>query len=391
MPQKYLCGYDDTVIIVSHDRSFLNEVATDIIHYHLRDLKYYPGNFDAFEKAREDRLSQLSATQESIDRKRAHIEASIGKMKGAMARNSRDEKRGKLVTSRERKLERLGAEKTLDGKKFNCQTNSQKTGAARRVGSVNDNAGGWVKGKMSAAAITEASERELVFNFPAGAPLATRGPVVQLSEASFAYAAGGRQVLSGVTLDVTLGSRIAVLGRNGSGKSTLLGLIAGTLEATGGETHRARQLRVASFTQHHVDSLRMDVTPLAHMVAAFPAAKEFDLRSHLGAFGITGGLALQRVSALSGGQKSRVVFATITWARPQLLIMDEPTNHLDFESIAALTKGLREFAGGVVVVSHDAALLTDVCSELIVVSGGTAARFEGGVEGYKRALLAGEL
>jgi ATP-binding cassette subfamily F protein 3 len=148
------------------------------------------------------------------------------------------------------------------------------------------------------------------------------------------------------------------------GKSTLLELLVGNLEPSKGEIYRSHKLRIGYFTQHHVDQLNLNTTSLEHMMTMFKEVKEQQIRAHLGAFGIGGKLAVQKMSTLSGGQKSRVVFAQITFQEPHILILDEPTNHLDFDSIKALTDAISEFEGAVIIVSHDQSLISKVANEL---------------------------
>lgn len=177
-------------------------------------------------------------------------------------------------------------------------------------------------------------------------------------------------------------SKVAILGQNGSGKSTLLGLIYGTLEATRGEVIRHHNLRIAYFTQHHVDQLDLSVCALDYMMEKFPGTKELDMRAFLGSFGVKGDLALKPMHLLSGGEKSRVVFAALTFTFPNVLILDEPTNHLDMDTITALVDALNNFDGAVVLVSHDQSLIASIATDLWFVKDGLVARFEGEMEDY---------
>jgi len=219
----------------------------------------------------------------------------------------------------------------------------------------------------------EAPEKKISFEFPADASLGTLGPVLQLKEVSFGYP-GGKTLFSNVSLSATAESRIALLGLNGSGKSTLINLIRGALQPTKGEIFRHHNLKMAYFSQHHVDQLNLQETPLQHLAKMFPNAKEQELRAHLGSFGL-GKFALQPIGTLSGGQQSRVAFAQITFQHPHLLVLDEPTNHLDFDTISGLTEALENFEGGILMVSHHLGLISEVAKEVWVVASGQVKKY----------------
>ena len=447
--QAYLNTYQGCVIVVSHDRAFLNAVCTDIIHFHQQQLFYYPGNYDAFKKAREDKLAKNVHTQHSLDKQRQKWEEGIKKMSQMAHKNVKDQKRGSQVAQRRKKLLKWGQQKTDDGKKWNCQKHS-----GMRPGSINENAGGWKDGKMSRRSLIEAPPPKFTFNFPADFPVQGGGPLLQMRDVSFSYppatpeeaaararpspvvaivgegvtgsdaGAGGvvepdphgattpasslsggwgrrsqamgakrgrkgkkkagvalvprrgPHLLNDITLDVACRSRIGILGANGAGKSTLLNLLFGKLKPSKGEVLRHRNLKIAMFNQHHVDQLDLNLTPLQHMMATYPGTKKMDVRSHLGAFGLGGPLCLRPIGTLSGGQRSRVVFATITFTNPHILIADEPTNHLDFDAQTALEDALKTFDGGIILVSHSQSLITNVCNVLYEVRRGWVRRVE---------------
>jgi len=417
--QAFLSMYDGCVVVVSHDRAFLNAVATHIIHFHHMQLFYYPGNYDAFEKARGDKLTKNVHTQHSLDRQRAKWEEGIKKMEQAARRNVKDQKRGSQVAQRRKKLLKWGQQKTDDGKKWNCQKHGY------RPGSTNENAAGWGKNrKMQRRSLVEAPPAKFTFSFPADIPVQGGGPLLQLRDVSFSYPPatpeeaaarkralenpvvaevgskhskkrGGRggkrgrkgnkapvveaprpHLLNNMTLDIACRSRLGVLGANGAGKSTLLKLLNGELTPCSGEVKRHPRLKVATFAQHHVNQLELALTPLQHMCKTYPLAKEQELRNHLGGFGLGGGLALRPIGTMSGGQKSRVVFATLTYTNPHILILDEPTNHLDFVALKALMDALKGFDGGVILVSHSQELISNVCNVLVEVRKGRATRLE---------------
>jgi len=187
---------------------------------------------------------------------------------------------------------------------------------------------------------------------------------------------------------VDLQSRIALVGPNGVGKSTLLKLMSGQLKETTGYVHRHRNLRIARFSQHHVDQLVMEQTPLQYFGTLFKDPNPQDVRQHLARFGLTGKLPLHPIASLSGGQKSRVALAELAWKLPHILLLDEPTNHLDMEMIESLGTALEEFEGGIVLVSHNQRLIELVCNELWVCNrDGTVKRFEGEFLDYKKMVI----
>ncbi len=232
--QDYLFSYEGTIIVVSHDREFLNHVVTDIIHFHKKQLLYYPNcNFDDFEQVMNEKKLKKLRLQENLDKHRQHIKESIQKMESAASKNVKDEKRQTQIASRKKKLCRMGMEKTEDGKKFNAQKHS------RRLGSVNDNAGGWKNGKMSAGSLVERDDPSYKFKFPCSEPIGVYGPVLQLKEIAFAYqqpkrtgtvplasrtasrTVGNNQtmLLQDVSMSLDMKSRIALVGSNGAGNS----------------------------------------------------------------------------------------------------------------------------------------------------------------------------
>jgi len=357
-------------------------VCTDIIHFHNRSLFYYPGDYSAFVRHRNDHLTKLSTMQAALDSKRDHIKQSIDRMKQAARKNGHPEQNMGLIASRHKKLERMGFEKTADGKKFNAQRHS------RRAGSANDNQGGWVDGHMTAASQAEAAERDFKFIFPEPdmSKLGLDGSMVKLKNVSFRYPsssssssddADSPMLFSNVNLDIVAGMKIGVVGLNGAGKSTLLSILASNLQPAGGEVFRSNYLTVSYFTQHHADSLDLALTPLQHIRQQFPTLRESEARAVLGRFGLGGAVALRPIGTLSGGQRSRVVFATITKHAPQLLILDEPSNHADARTIKALIEAIQSFKGAVILVSHDQAVLSEACNSLWIVEKNVVSKSKG--------------
>ncbi|VDP68802.1 unnamed protein product, partial [Echinostoma caproni] len=293
--EGYLQTSSNILIIVSHDRSFLNSVATDIIHLTARRLDMYRGNYDAFEQARGDRLLAQQREYEAQKAEREHIQQFIDKFRY-------NAKRASLVQSRIKQLERLPP------------------------------------------LVPPEKDPTVVIRFPACDKLSS--PVLQLDEVSFHYLPD-KPVLSKVDLSISSDSRICVVGENGAGKTTLLRILLGQLEPTSGLRHAHRGLRLGYFSQHHVDQLDLGLNSLEFLMRKFPGQTEQVYRSQLAGFNITDMLAMQPIGSLSGGQKSRVAFAAMCMSNPNMLVLDEPTNHLDVETIAALADALLSFQGGV--------------------------------------------
>lgn len=324
------------------------------------------------------------------------------------------------IACRKTKLLRMGLEKTEDGKKFEAAGNapsfaSSCTGVGRRrrarrpadgaalcvpwvcrfnmqrhtvrEGSFQANAGGWRDRKKTAASVLVPKDRELQFNLPPPAEIDCAGDLLQLREVAFRYSEESPAVLQDVTCNLQRGSKVVVVGANGSGKSTLVKLMAGLVEPSAGAVVRHPHLSVALFQQHHVNELEPTLTAAEHLMQEFPDLKELEARKRLGAFGLIKSLATQPMGTLSGGQRSRVVLTACTMRHPQLLILDEPTNHLDYASIEALVAALHEFAGAVLVITHDQFLMTAIAEEseggqMWTVGGGGVARWERGVAAY---------
>ncbi|KAJ5906226.1 ABC transporter ATP-binding protein [Penicillium subrubescens] len=334
---NYLQGYPSTVLVVSHDRAFLNEVATDIIHQHSERLDYYKGaNFESFYATKEERRKNAKREYEKQMAERAHLQAFIDKFRYNAAKSSE-------AQSRIKKLERMP--------------------------------------------VLEAPESEYVvhFQFPEVEKLSP--PIVQMSDVCFGYSPD-RPLLKDVDLDVQLDSRIGIVGPNGAGKTTVLKLLINQLAPTKGLISAHSRLRIGFFAQHHVDALDLTTSAVSFMAKTYPGKSDEEYRRHLGAFGITGMTGLQRMEFLSGGQKSRVAFACLSLTNPHILVLDEPSNHLDIEGMDALSDALQRFEGGVVMVSHDVTMLQNVCKSLWVCDKGTVNKFDGDVKAYKKMITA---
>lgn len=333
--ESYLVKWPKTFIVVSHAREFLNTVVTDILHLHGQKLIAYKGDYDTFERTREEQLKNQQKAFEANERVRDHMQSFIDKFRY-------NAKRASLVQSRIKALERMG-----------------------RVDEV-------------------INDPDYKFEFPT--PDDRPGlPIISFSDASFGYP-GGPLLFRNLNFGIDLDSRVAMVGPNGIGKSTILKLIAGELQPSSGTVYRSAKVRIAVFSQHHVDGLDLSSNPLLYMMRCFPGVPEQKLRAHLGSFGITGNLALQPMYTLSGGQKSRVAFAKITFKKPHILLLDEPSNHLDLDAVEALIQGLVLFQGGVLMVSHDEHLISGSVDQLWAVSEGKVTPFAGTFQDYKKML-----
>jgi ATP-binding cassette subfamily F protein 3 len=334
---NYLQGYPSTVLVVSHDRAFLNEVATDIIHQHSERLDYYRGaNFESFYATREERKKTARREYENQMAQRAHLQAFIDKFRYNAAKSSE-------AQSRIKKLEKMPV---LDPPEV---------------------------------------EYSVKFKFPDVEKLSP--PIVQMSEVTFGYSKDNI-LLRNVDLDVQLDSRIGIIGPNGAGKTTVLRLLIGKLQPSSGLISQNARLRIGFFAQHHVDALDLNVSAVSFMAKNYPGKTDEEYRRQLGAFGITGTTALQKMDLLSGGQKSRVAFACLALTNPHILVLDEPSNHLDIEAMDALSDALNEFQGGVLMVSHDVTMLQTVCKSLWVCDNGSVEKFPGDVQAYKKRITA---
>ncbi|WYZ35590.1 hypothetical protein EsH8_X_000237 [Colletotrichum jinshuiense] len=332
---NYLQGYPSTVLVVSHDRAFLNEIATDIIHQHSQRLDYYRGaNFESFYATREERKKTAKREYENQMAQRAHLQAFIDKFRYNAAKSSE-------AQSRIKKLEKMP--------------------------------------------VLEAPEAEysVHFKFPDVEKMSP--PIIQMTGVTFGYNKDNI-LLRNVDLDVQLDSRIGIVGPNGAGKTTVLKLLIGKLSPTSGLISQNPRLRVGFFAQHHVDALDLNASAVGFMAKEYPGRTDEEYRRQLGAFGITGTTGLQKMEVLSGGQKSRVAFACLALTNPHILVLDEPSNHLDIEAMDALAEALREFQGGVLMVSHDVTMLQTVCTSLWVCDGGTVEKFPGDVQAYKKRI-----
>jgi ATP-binding cassette subfamily F protein 3 len=338
--ENYLKGYEKTVLLVSHDRAFLNEVCTDIILFDKLKLTYYRGNYDMYHATRKELEIVQQKQHEAQKTKIAHMQEFVDKFRF-------NAKRASLVQSRIKAIEK--------------------------------------------EIVVEAVEEEEHFSFSFFDAGQLGRPIIQIEGVTFGFPdKDGRQsnpLFRDVHLGIDQTSRVALVGPNGAGKSTLLNLIQNKLTPWEGIIRVNPQLRIGIFTQHHMDSFNLAISPLQNMMNIYPNATEADLRAHLGRYEVTGNDALKPMKFSSGGQKSRVAFASLTYGKPHIVIMDEPTNHLDMGAIEALIDALKAFTGGVLVVSHDQHFITNICHELWMIADRRVVRFEGSFDDYKKVVL----
>jgi ATP-binding cassette subfamily F protein 3 len=328
--EDWLRAFAGAVVLITHDREFLDAVTGMIVHVENQKLNAYTGNYSAFETQRAERLSLQQASYAKQQKAIAHLEAFITRFRAKATKASQAQSRIRALE----KLERI---------------------AAAHVDSP--------------------------FTFGFRAPVDKPRQLFRLEEASLGY--GDKAVLSGVEWSVLPGDAIGLLGPNGAGKSTLLKSIVGNLPLVGGELHRAQGLRIGYFAQHQVDQLRLDESALWHMGNLAPAEREQALRNFLGGFDFRGDQVTQKVASFSGGEKARLALALIVWQRPNLLLLDEPTNHLDIDMREALAQALTDFEGALIVVAHDRHLLSAATDQWMLVADGAVRPFEGDLDDYK--------
>jgi ATP-binding cassette subfamily F protein 3 len=333
--QNYLVNHWVSILlVVSHDKSFLNAIATDILHYHNRKVDAYRGDYDNYEKAKVEKLKNQEREYEAQAAFRKHVQEFIDKFRY-------NAKRASLVQSKIKMIEKLPPLEPV------------------------------------------LKESKVVLKFADPEPIAG-APILQLDEVSFRYADNLPYILDGVCANATLESRICIVGDNGSGKTTLLKLLNGHMDPSKGMRNVHRSLNIGYFSQHHVDQLTMNQCGIEFLATKFPGKPSEYYRGYLGRFGVTGDLGTQPIAALSGGQKSRVAFAAMALSNPSLLILDEPTNHLDVETVEALGEAINKFKGGVILVSHDQQLIRMICKELWLVRDKKVETIKGGFEEYRR-------
>ena len=334
--EQWLRDYRGTLVLISHDREFLDACVTHIAHIESQRLTLYSGGYSDFERQRAERLSQQQSLFVKQQREIAHIEDYIRRFR-AKATKARQ------AQSRIKALERME--------------------------------------RIAAAHI----DTPFSFSFRDGPP--APDPLLQVEDGVVRY--GERTVLGGIRLTLRPGERVGLLGRNGAGKSTLIKLLAGQLPLAAGNRSEGKGLAIGYFAQHQLETLRPDESPLQHLTRLDPRAREQELRDYLGGFDFRGDVNATGTGAgtpcgsFSGGEKSRLALALMIWQRPNLMLLDEPTNHLDLEMRHALTLALQDYEGGMVLVSHDRALLRATCDRFLLVDAGRIQPFDGDLDDYR--------
>ncbi|MEK9540645.1 ABC transporter ATP-binding protein [Pantoea agglomerans] len=331
--ERWLKSYEGTLILISHDRDFLDPVIDKIIHIEQESMFEYTGNYSSFERQRVAKLAQQQSLYESQQEKVAHLHSYIDRFRAQATK-------AKQAQSRIKMLERM---------------------------------------EMIAPAHVD-NPFSFTFRKPENLP----NPLMKMEKVTAGY--GDRIILDAIKLNLVPGSRIGLLGRNGAGKSTLIKLLAGELEAMDGKMGLAKGIKLGYFAQHQLEYLRADESPLQHLSRIAPEVLEQQLRDYLGGFDFRGDKVTEITECFSGGEKARLVLALIVWQRPNLLLLDEPTNHLDLDMRQALTEALIDFEGALVVVSHDRHLLRATTDDLYLVHDGKVDVFEGDLEDYQKWL-----
>jgi len=338
--EDWLKKYPGTLIIISHDRDFLDEIVNVIVHIDDRKLKRYSGNYSGFERQRAAQMILAAGALVKQQRQRAHLESFVNRFKAQASKARQAQSRMKALE----KMEEL-------------------------------------------APLRAAAE----FSFEFREPLAAPNPLLVMEDVNAGYhlldahgdKVGAKTIVSNIKFSLQIGQRIGLLGVNGAGKSTLIKTIAGELEPLTGTATLGKGLSIGYFAQHQVEMLRHDESPLWHLSKIAPTVREQELRNFLGGFNFPGTMVTSSIRPFSGGEKARLALALIVWQRPNLLLLDEPTNHLDLETREALTMALAQFEGTLVVVSHDRHLLRATTDQFIIVADGKLQPFDGDLDDYK--------
>lgn len=333
--EQHLQQYEGTLLVISHDRDFLDAVANTILQVEQQTLTLYSGNYTAFERQRAQKLAQQQALFERQQRQVAHLQHFIDRFRAKATK-------AKQAQSRIKALERLE--------------------------------------------LVAAVQADTPFSFTFLTPHQQPNPLLRFEDVDLGYTAN-TPLLQDIHLTLLAGSRWGLLGLNGAGKSTLIKALAGELTLMQGERTDGKGLQVGYFAQHQLEQLRDDDSPLAHLQRLDPQTREQELRDFLGGFNFRGEMATSAIAPFSGGEKARLALALLIWQRPNLLLLDEPTNHLDLDTRDALTLALQDYVGALVVVSHDRHLLQAVCDDFYLVEHGKVAPFAGDLDDYRRYRL----
>ena len=331
--EQWLRQYQGTLLLISHDRDFLDSVIDHIAHVERQKIDLYTGNYSAFEVTRAERLAQQQANYTKQQKSIAHMQHFIDRFRAKASK-------ARQAQSRIKALERM-----------------QLIGPAHV---------------------------DSPFHFQFKIPRAMPSSLIRLDKVVAGY--GETTVLSGIDFSLIPGERIGLLGLNGAGKSTFIKLLAGEIEAKGGEIAKSKDLKVGYFAQHQLEQLDMEVNALLTLQRLDAKLSEREIRTYLGGFNFRNDKVMQRVGHYSGGEKARLVLALLIWQKPNLILLDEPTNHLDLEMRLALNQALQEFEGSVILVSHDRHLLRTVCDDLWLIDDGKVQRFDADIDAYPKWL-----
>lgn len=331
--EKWLKSYSGTLILISHDRDFLDPIIDKVLHIEQESMFEYTGNYSSFEGQRAMKLSQQQALYESQQVRAAHLQSYIDRFRAQATK-------AKQAQSRIKMLEKME--------------------------------------------MVSPAHVDNPFHFSFRKPESLPNPLLKMEKVSAGYAE--KVILESIKLNLVPGSRIGLLGRNGAGKSTLIKMLAGDLPPLHGKISLSKGIKLGYFAQHQLEYLHADESPLQHIARLAPDQTEQQLRDYLGGFGFKGDQVTDPTGRFSGGEKARLVLALVVWQRPNLLLLDEPTNHLDLDMRQALTDALMDFEGALVVVSHDRHLLRSTTDEFYLVHGGMVAQFDGDLDDYQQWL-----
>ncbi len=333
--EDWLKRYAGTLIVISHDRDFLDGVVNVIVHIDERKLKRYSGNYSSFERQRAAQIVLAQGMLEKQQRKQAHLQSYIDRFKAQATKARQAQSRIKALA----RMEEI-------------------------------------------APLRAAAE----FSFEFREPLRAPNPLLTLDDVAIGYRSEEgheKKIAADINFSLQTGQRIGLLGVNGAGKSTFIKTIAGELQALHGDANFGKGLAIGYFAQHQLEMLRDDESPLWHLVRIAPTVREQELRNFLGSFNFPGSMVTSPIGPFSGGEKARLALALIVWQRPNLLLLDEPTNHLDLETREALTDALAQFEGTLMLVSHDRHLLRATTDQFLIVADGALTEFDGDLDDYK--------
>lgn len=338
--ERWLKHYQGTLILIAHDRDFLDQLTTQTLHIENQKARLFKGNYSAFEKIRAEQLANQQSSYEKQQREIAHMQDFVRRFRAKATKATQ-------AQSRLKALERM---------------------------------------ELIAPAHVDSP-----FHFSIPEPDKSPSPLISVHDASVGY--GDKAIVENIEFAMSPGDRIGLIGPNGAGKSTVIKLLAGELKLQSGNYHQSSELKIGYFAQHQIERLQLEHSPLEHMRILDDDtnnghATENQLRRYLGSFGFTGNKATSKVGPFSGGEKSRLALALLCYERPNLLLLDEPTNHLDIDMRQALAVALQDYSGAVVLVSHDRHLLKVNSDSLLLVANGRAQEFSGSVDDYPKWLAA---